>query len=89
MAKGPEKVQMLNRFDPVLKDWLEAERHRTGMSMNHLVEKAVTMWAVNLEKRRDASRVAAGLEPLKTLSSLSGFRRLTELDERFRERADG
>jgi hypothetical protein len=46
------RVKLLHTMDKDLKDWLDAERKKTGRSVSFMVELAVRQWQDRILKRR-------------------------------------
>jgi hypothetical protein len=50
---SPEKkIKVLHTIDVELKEWLEAEKKRTGTTVGFIIEKAVRQYRDRLERGR-------------------------------------
>lgn len=53
MVKESEKrVKLLHTVSEGMKDWLEAEKKRTGRSVSFMVELALRQWRDRIERGR-------------------------------------
>jgi len=52
VAENGQRVTVLHTMEVELKDWLEAEKKKTGRSVSFMIELALNQWRDRIVKRR-------------------------------------